>query len=674
MTTGPHTSPSTPQNSSPAPHYDVADLLILYLQQLQVDYIFGIPGGAIEPLYNALARSERRGGPRAIISRHETGATFMADGYTTQTGKLGVCCATTGPGATNLITGVASAYANHIPMLVITAQTSLTSFGKGAFQESSCTGINTVGMMSYCTRYNTLVSHADQFEQKLFTAISNAFGPSPGPVHLSIPLDVMRTPVPQTQPQFDVTQLQPAPAQACSHDIDLLAGILKKNTKPVFVIGEGAVSAMSSILSLAQLLDATLLTTPHGKGLINPHHPQFAGIVGFAGHTSATDALLDPLRQTTICIGTSLGEWATNGWDSRLLLNDRLIHIDQEWEHFQQTPMARLHIFGDIEHIFSELLLRINPRESNTDKDNQSTQAMVLDDASAYTSTSVPIKPQRLMRELTRLFPSKTHYLADTGASFAWAIHYLHPFDQRMGGCRNPRGIGFRASLEFSSMGWAIGCAIGTALACPDRPIVCITGDGSLLMSGQELTVAVEHELPIIFVILNDSSLGMVKHGQRLSGAESIGTKIPFVDFAAMARAMGAKGITIESAADLRLIDVDALSQRDGPTLMDVRIDVDEVPPIGTRIAVLKESRQPLTTQPSSTTQRDNTGTPAIDTKLATEKAKDRAKKRAKERAKEKVDRKTAAEPKPEIKTAPKAETEVRTTSSRNDEDSVHVD
>lgn len=222
-------------------------------------------------------------------------------------------------------------------------------------------------------------------------------------------------------------------------------------------------------------------------------------------------------------------------------------------------------------------------------------------------------------------------------------------------------------------MGWAIGCAIGTALACPDRPIVCITGDGSLLMSGQELTVAVEHKLPIIFVILNDSALGMVKHGQRLSGAESIGTKIPFVDFAAMARSMGAKGVTIESAADLKLIDVEALSQRDGPTLMDVRIDVDEVPPIGTRIAVLKESRQPLTTQPASTTQRDNTGTPAPDTKQATELAKERAKARAKKRAQEKADRKTAAEPKPEIKTAPKTETEV-SPSSRNDEGPIHVD
>ena len=170
---------------------EFGDLLINYLEQLGVEYIFGIPGGAIEPLYNALARSEARGGPRAIVARHETGAAFMADGYSRNTGKLGVCCATTGPGATNLITGVASAYENNIPLLVITAQTALSTFGRGAFQESSCTGVNTVGIFEHCTRYNTLISHVDQFETKLATAIMTAFQAPMGTVNIRVPLDVM---------------------------------------------------------------------------------------------------------------------------------------------------------------------------------------------------------------------------------------------------------------------------------------------------------------------------------------------------------------------------------------------------------------------------------------------------------------------------------------------------
>jgi len=140
----------------------MADLLVAYLEQLGVEYVFGVPGGAIEPLYDALARSERRGGVRAVVARHETGAAFMADGYARNSGKLGVCCSTTGPGATNMITGVASAYENNVPMLVITAQTAISTFGKGAIQDSSCTGVNTVGLYSHCTRYNTLISHIDQ--------------------------------------------------------------------------------------------------------------------------------------------------------------------------------------------------------------------------------------------------------------------------------------------------------------------------------------------------------------------------------------------------------------------------------------------------------------------------------------------------------------------------------
>ena len=143
---------------------DYGDLILRYLERLGVEYIFGVPGGAIEPLYNALARSERNGGPKAVIARHETGAAFMAEGYARETGKLGVCCATSGPGATNMLTGIASAYADSTPVLAITGQPSLHTFGMGALQEGSCTSINTVKMFEDCTRFNTLISHPAQLE------------------------------------------------------------------------------------------------------------------------------------------------------------------------------------------------------------------------------------------------------------------------------------------------------------------------------------------------------------------------------------------------------------------------------------------------------------------------------------------------------------------------------
>ena len=167
------------QAEGTAPH-EYGDLLLSYLEQLGVEYVFGIPGGAIEPFYNALARSERRGGPRSICARHEAGAAFMADGYWRNSGKLGVCCATTGPGATNLITGVASAYENNVPMLVITAQTALSGFGTSAFQKSSCTGINTVELFNHCCRYSTLVSPGTiraQTHRRDYDRLCRAHGP-----------------------------------------------------------------------------------------------------------------------------------------------------------------------------------------------------------------------------------------------------------------------------------------------------------------------------------------------------------------------------------------------------------------------------------------------------------------------------------------------------------------
>jgi acetolactate synthase-1/2/3 large subunit len=579
---------------------NVAELLLAYLDQLHIGHVFGIPGGAIEPLYDALARSEQRGGVRAVVSRHEAGAAFMADGYACQTGSIGVCCATTGPGATNLITGVASAYANRIPLLVITAQTALNTFGRGAFQESSCTGINTIGMFEYCTVYNTLVSHVDQFEHKLVTALMTACGPTPGPAHLSIPLNVMRDITRVARPSFDIVRLLNKPTLLDTRQLEQLCQHLMKSRKVAFLIGEGASSAIGTILSVAWLLDAQLLTTPHGKGLVSPYHPQYRGVIGFAGHRSAQHTLADPELDTVVCIGASLGEWASNGWDGELLLNNRLIHIDERENNFTATPMARLHVRGNIQTVFEALEKHLEnhlPAQLVAHKaetrpcfaPNDSTQSFfTLDDGAAYNDNSVPLKPQRLMHQLPQLFPPQTRYFADTGTSFAWGIHYLHPYDRRLMGSRNAHGGLFRASLEFASMGWAIGAAIGAALANRHQPMVCITGDGSYLMSGQELSVAVQERLPVVFVVLNDSSLGMVKHGQRLARAEAVGTAIPFTDFAAMAASMGAFSHRIDCIEDLLALNGAEIIGRDGPTLLDVRIDPEAVPPIGSRISQLR--------------------------------------------------------------------------------------
>jgi acetolactate synthase-1/2/3 large subunit len=574
----------------------VADLLVAYLEQIGVEYVFGIPGGAIEPLYNALAWSARRGNCRPIVTRHESGAAFMADGYARQTGKLGVCCSTTGPGATNLITGVSVAHENWIPMLVITAQTPLANFGRGAFQDSSCTGVNTVGMFQYCTRYNTLVSHVEQLEPKLTAAIMTALHSPKGPVHLSIPLDVLRARAPVRRPSYSLSNKLNRTSLLDDDAVGQLCDEIERAQSLVLVIGNGCSQSIGTILETALKLNATIVTTPDGKGLVSPYHPLFRGVIGFAGHRTASQALADPSVDLVIAVGTGFGEWSSSSRDTRALLNERLVHVASSEGHLIRSPLARLHVRGDIGTVFERVLARIGPKlEPISDftateepiETNGKRHFQLDDEASYRDSTSVPIKPQWLMYQLPRLFPQSTCYLADTGNSVAWAIHYLHPFDRRIAGRRDAKGGGVRVCLEFSSMGWAISAAVGTAFGGPDKPVVCITGDGAWLMNGHEITVAIQERIPIVFIILNDAALGMVKHGQRITRAEPIGYELPEVDYCAHAKALGAEAYVIRCPQDLLDLDVKALCQRPGPTLLDVRIDREEAPPMSVRFEAL---------------------------------------------------------------------------------------
>ncbi|SDY92667.1 acetolactate synthase-1/2/3 large subunit [Collimonas sp. OK242] len=590
---------------------EIADLLVAYLEQMEIECVFGVPGGAIEPLFNALARSSRRGGVRHVLARHEAGAAYMADGYARETGKIGVCCATSGPGSTNLITGVACAYDNNIPILVITAQPALPTFGKHPLQESSCTGINTLAMLQHCTHYNSLVSHPQQFENKLMIALQRCIRTPIGPVHLSIPVDVFRSRYTQSAPSYDLQELLRPSSSVDDESLATLLLMLSKAENIVLLIGVGCGEAIGSILQFADLCGASVITTPDGKGLVSPRHPLFRGVFGFAGHASAETAIRDKSVDLIMAIGTGMGEWSSGGW-SDSLLNERLVHIDDSEEHLSQTPMARFHMRGRILSIFNRLVKHIHDvrRSGNFEyeqrrfarkkhSDDWEPETMLIA-PKKYESSAMPILPQRLMRELGRLFPPTTRFLADTGNSVAWAIHYLQPrgrriSERRQGGGGSARAPGRRTTyggwlrviMNFAPMGWAIGGAVGTAVGNPKMPVVCITGDGSFLMNGQEISAAVAEKLSVIFVILNDQALGMVKHGQRLAEAEHIGCDLPPTDFAALARAMGAQAYTIRAPEDLAKLDIAAICTRRGPTLLDVLIDRDEVPPMNVRMRVL---------------------------------------------------------------------------------------
>ena len=346
----PTNPPQLPLATAPVEAEDTlegGELIVHYLRQIGVEYVFGVLGGAIEPLVNALARDMRRGGPELIVARHEAGAAFMADGYARETGKLGVCFATTGPGATNMITGVAAAYHNRNPVLAITAQTRLETFGRGAMQECSDTSIDTVGMYQHCTRYNTLVSHPKQLENKLIAAILNTARDPHGPSHLAVPLDVMRTRI-DVDRAVDLNAILRSRPGIDEDATAALAQALLKARQPVFLIGEGARGACGRVLALAMALQAPVLVTPHSKGFVSSFHPCFRGVFGLSGHQSAEQVLADTAVDCVVAIGCSLGEWATAGWDRTALLNPRLIHVDSNPEHFRNSAMAQLHVLGDV--------------------------------------------------------------------------------------------------------------------------------------------------------------------------------------------------------------------------------------------------------------------------------------------------------------------------------------
>jgi acetolactate synthase-1/2/3 large subunit len=559
-----------------------ADLIVSYLTQMGIDTVFGVPGGAIEPFLNSLARSERNGGPRLVVARHECGAAFMADGYYRETGKMGVVCSTTGPGATNLLTGVASAAADEVPMLVITAQTPLPKFGKRALQESSCTAIDTVGIFRYATQFNTLISHPEQLESKLVSAIMAAHRAPKGPAHISIPADILRSPA-HINAHIHSDLLIHDFSMSDENAIGRLCEKLGRVDNIVLYIGNGVGKASKQIMEFITLTGASFVTSPMGKSWIDEKHPQYRGVYGFAGHESANALFQDPEVDLILAVGTALGELGTSGWKGDLL-NTKLIHIDSSIEHFTRSPMANLHVFGNIDTIFNRLLVSV--REARkwgrkwdtlhaTDIKNVNGGYAILREPEKCSSDAIPVKPQRLMNRLSKVLPDDTRIFVDAGNSWAWATHYLTR--------SNSDGF-YRIAMGYGSMAWSIGAAIGSAVANPTAPTLCIVGDGSYLMSAQEITVAAQQQLPVVFLVLNDAAMGMVMHGQRLGNQESIGWQLNSVNYAALAQAMGVDGIVIETPAELDALDFTALFSKTGPTLIDVRIDRNEVPPMGDRI------------------------------------------------------------------------------------------
>lgn len=599
-----------------------ADLIIKYLEEMGVRYIFGIPGGALEPLYDAINRSER---VEAVLTKHEEGAAFMADGYARVSGLLGVCCATTGPGSTNLITGIASSYADSIPVLTITAQVPTKVFGKGALQESTYDGINIVDIFRHFTKYSAMVISQDKIGEMMRQVLRVALSGRKGPVHLNIPMDVMREDVDEEVIPHD--KFIPHTMYFDRYSMKMAANLLLNAKKPAILLGNGSLisGAVDEVIKFGEMLSIPVATTPKAKGAFPEDHKLSLGVFGLGGSPQAEGYLLKQSvvsgHQSTVsnlpppappyeggesgmrvdvllAVGTSFNEWGSNAWDKRLMPEKAMIQVDIDPYEFGKNYPFEVDLIGDAKTIIRELTYELQRQIENLpaleQKRFEKRREVMIEEFRNFKakikrryeeekmdSDAVPLKPQRLMKDLRDSLPKDTIFFTDIGNNLVWALHCLDIY----------KPYTFFAGLGFASMGYGVAAAIGGKFASSNRPVVAIVGDGGFLMNGTEVATAVNYNKQVIWVVENNSGFGMVSHSRRLlSIPYNIGAEFKQVDFVKIAEGLGANGIRVTKPGEINRKFMDDIIATGKSTVIDVMIDRNEVPPLSTRVTAVKES------------------------------------------------------------------------------------
>jgi acetolactate synthase I/II/III large subunit len=537
------------------------------LRRHGVKHIFGYPGGAILPIYDELYRSEDAGYVKHILVRHEQGAAHAADGYARATGQVGVCFGTSGPGATNLVTGIATAQMDSIPMVIITGQVNRVAIGSDAFQETDIYGITLP-----IVKHSYVVRDPKDMGRIVAEAFHIASSGRPGPVLIDVPKDVGLE-------EFDYIPVEPGDVKLPGYRPTVKGNprqlvqalkLIRQAQRPLLYAGGGAIAAgaHAEIRELAERYHIPVTTTLMGIGAFDENHPLSVGMLGMHGTAYANFAVTE--CDLLIAVGARFDDRVTGKLDE-FASHAKVIHIDIDPAEVGKNRIPEVPIVGDVRQVLLELLKR--DRDSAKTTDSTQTQAWLrrIDRWKADYPLTVPvypeaISPQEVIAEVGRQAPT-AYYTTDVGQHQMWAAQFLKNGPRR-----------WISSAGLGTMGYGMPAAMGAKVALPNEQVICISGDASFQMNCQELGTLAQYGIAVKTVIVNNGWQGMVRqwqqafYGERYSSSDM---QPGMPNFELLAKAFGVKGMIVTHRDQLKGAIAEMLAH-DGPVLLDVRVKRDE--------------------------------------------------------------------------------------------------
>ncbi|WP_276917372.1 thiamine pyrophosphate-binding protein [Aneurinibacillus aneurinilyticus] len=544
----------------------IASAVVHHIKKLGVTHVFGIPGKSIVPL---VIECEKQSLP-FILSRHESGAGFQASGYAIKNQTIGVAIGTSGPGGTNLITAAGQAKAFHLPVLFITGHPSMKHTGKALAQDSTAFGTDMVKLFEPVTKFSARVERSDVFPMYLRHALEQSLTGVKGPVHLSIPLDVLLEEI----VPFDIS-IPKTSFPLISTGISDALPIIEQAKRPVMILGKGvhASLAYEEVRALAETWGIPVVTTPGGKGTFPTLHPLSLNSFGLGG-TQQAEAYLRSGVDLILIIGSRLNDMSTAGFTEDMY-PEHVIHFDYESHYIQKSlPVPTCFIQGDIKQNICELVKASSSEQKMKYKETFEQIAAAYEaEAPQYHSEAGADSPfisaVEAIRTLRAALPMDTVVFGDEGSHSFYAIQNFDIY--------KPGTFFFDAA--FGTMGYSLSYAIGAKVASPSDTIACICGDGSLFMHGTEISTAVNQNIAVLFIVLNNSRLDMVDKGMSNHFGKSIGSVYDIgVHVQKFAESLGANAFRCQTSEEIMLSVHEALTHN-GPSVIEIMVDPYEVPP-----------------------------------------------------------------------------------------------